>query len=430
MKLLKVLLPVLLISAGCCAQKITQQATINEQTKIIAGAERINVYLPLIKGKTVGIFANQTSMVGNTHLVDTLRKLGVEIKVIFGPEHGFRGTADAGEKVGNYIDEKTGINVVSLYGSKRRPSAEDVKDVDILIFDIQDIGVRFYTYISSLEEFIEGAFELGKPLMILDRPNPNGHYVDGPVLDKKYQSFIGRQTVPIVYGMTIGEYAFMIAGEKWLSEKANAKYAYYKTAKNSVDTPFHFQVIKCANYTHKSKYVLPVKPSPNIPNIQSIYLYPSTCFFEGTVLSEGRGTNKQFQVFGHPSLPKNLYSFTPNPNEGAKSSKLYGQLCYGWDLSGTPEEVFKMVDSKIQLKWLIEAYRLFPEKSKFFLLPKSGNMEESFFNKLAGNNDLWQQIKGGKSERDIRKSWEAKLSKFKKIRKKYLLYDDIESLRL
>ncbi len=429
MKLLKVLLPVLLITAGCFAQKTAQPATINEQTKIIAGAERINVYLPLIKGKTVGIFANQTSMVGNTHLVDTLRKLGVNIKVIFGPEHGFRGTADAGEKVGNYIDEKTGIKVVSLYGSKRRPSADDVKGVDFLIFDIQDIGVRFYTYISSLEEFMEGAFELGKPLMILDRPNPNGHYVDGPVLDKKYQSFIGRQAVPIVYGMTIGEYAFMIAGEKWLSEKANTKYAYYKTAKNSVDTPFHFQVIKCANYTHQSKYVLPVKPSPNIPNIQSIYLYPSTCFFEGTVLSEGRGTNKPFQVFGHPSLPKNLYSFTPNPNEGAKSSKLYGQLCYGWDLSGTPEEVFKMVDSKIQLKWLIEAYRLFPEKDKFFLLPKSGNMKESFFNKLAGNNDLWQQIKGGKSERDIRKSWEAKLSKFKKIRKKYLLYDDIESLR-
>ena len=429
MKLLKVLLPVLLITAGCFAQKTAQPATINEQTKIIAGAERINVYLPLIKGKTVGIFANQTSMVGNTHLVDTLRKLGVNIKVIFGPEHGFRGTADAGEKVGNYIDEKTGIKVVSLYGSKRRPSADDVKDVDILIFDIQDIGVRFYTYISSLEEFMEGAFELGKPLMILDRPNPNGHYVDGPVLDKKYQSFIGRQTVPIVYGMTIGEYAFMIAGEKWLSEKANAKYAYYKTAKNSVDTPFHFQVIKCANYTHQSKYVLPVKPSPNIPNIQSIYLYPSTCFFEGTVLSEGRGTNKQFQVFGHPSLPKNLYSFTPNPNEGAKSSKLYGQLCYGWDLSGTPEEVFKMVDSKIQLKWLIEAYRLFPEKNKFFLLPKSGNMEESFFNKLAGNNDLWQQIKKGKSAAEIRKSWEPKLSQFKKIRKKYLLYEDIESLK-
>ena len=427
MKFLKTLLPILLITAGCSAQKTAQQEITIATPKILVGAERINVYLPLIKGKTVGIFANQTSMVGNTHLVDTLRKLGINIKVIFGPEHGFRGTADAGEKVGNYIDEKTGIKVVSLYGSKRRPSAEDVKGVDLLIFDIQDIGVRFYTYISSLEEFMEGAFELGKPLMILDRPNPNGHYVDGPVLDKKYQSFIGRQTVPIVYGMTIGEYAFMIAGEKWLSEKANAKYAFYKTAKNSVDTPFHFQVIKCADYNHKSKYVLPVKPSPNIPNIQSIYLYPSTCFFEGTVLSEGRGTNKQFQVFGHPSLPKNLYSFTPNPNEGAKSSKLYGQVCYGWDLSGTPEEVFKMIDSKIQLKWLIEAYRLFPEKDKFFILPKSGNMEESFFNKLAGNNDLWQQIKAGKSEEEIKKSWEPKLSEFRKIRKKYLLYDDFES---
>jgi uncharacterized protein YbbC (DUF1343 family) len=366
-------------------------------------------------------------MVGNTHLVDTLRKLGVDINVIFGPEHGFRGTADAGEKIGNYVDEKTGIPVVSLYGAKRRPSPEDVKDVDILIFDIQDVGVRFYTYISSLEEFMEAAFEMGKPLMILDRPNPNGFYVDGPVLDKKYQSFIGRQAVPVVYGMTLAEYAMMIAGEKWLSEKANTRYDYYsKHAQNSADTPFHFQVIKNGNYTHKSKYVLPVKPSPNLPNIQSIYLYPSTCFFEGTVLSEGRGTDKQFQVFGHPSLPKNLYSFTPNPNEGAKSSKLYGQLCYGWDLSGTPEDVLKKTGNKIQLKWLMEAYRLFPEKDKFFILPKSGKMEESFFNKLAGNNDLWQQVRDGKSEEEIRKSWEPKLEEFKKIRKKYLLYPDFE----
>lgn len=417
MKLFKVLLPALLIVAVCSAQ---------EPTKVLAGADRINVYMPLIKGRTVGIFANQTSMVGNTHLVDTLMKLGVDIKVIFGPEHGFRGTADAGEKVGNYIDEKTGIPVVSLYGSKRRPVAEDVKNVDLLIFDIQDVGVRFYTFISSLEEFMEGAFELGKPLMILDRPNPNGHYVDGPVLDLKYRSFVGRQPVPIVYGMTIAEYAFMIAGEKWLSEKANAKYAYYKTAENSVDTPFHFQVIKCKGYDHKTKYVLPVKPSPNLPNIQSIYLYPSTCFFEGTVLSEGRGTNKQFQVFGHPSLPKNLYSFTPNPNEGAKSSKLYGQVCYGRDLSGTPEQVLAKVENKVQLKWLIEAYKLFPEKDKFFLEPKSGKMEESYITKLAGNNDLWQQIKEGKTEQEIRKSWEPMLSEFKQIRKKYLLYDDFE----
>lgn len=212
-----------------------------------------------------------------------------------------------------------------------------------------------------------------------------------------------------------------------MSDKANTRYDYYKNyAQNSADTPFHFQVIKNANYTHKSKYVLPVKPSPNLPNIQSIYLYPSTCFFEGTVLSEGRGTNKQFQVFGHPSLPKNHYSFTPNPNEGAKSSKLYGQVCYGWDLSGTPAEVATKVNNKIQLKWLMEAYQLFPEKDKFFILPKSGKMEESFFNKLAGNNDLWQQIVAGNSEEEIRKSWEPELSKFKTIRKKYLLYEDFE----
>ena len=421
MKLLKILLPFLLITTGSIGQQ-----TIPNQSSILTGADRINVYLPLIKGRTVGIFANQTSMVGNTHLVDTLQKLGIDIKVIFGPEHGFRGTADAGEKVGNYIDEKTGIPVVSLFGTKRRPSAEDVKDVDILIFDIQDVGVRFYTFISSLEEFMEAAFELGKPLMILDRPNPNGFYVDGPVLDKKYKSFVGMQPVPIVYGMTIAEYAFMIAGEGWLSEKANAKYAYYKTAENSADTPFHFQVIKCKGYDHKTKYVLPVKPSPNLPNIQSVYLYPSTCFFEGTVLSEGRGTDKPFQVFGHPSLPKNLYSFTPNPNEGAKSSKLYGQACYGWDLSGSPDEVAKKTGNKVQLKWLMEAYKLFPEKEKFFLLPKSGNMEESFITKLAGNNDLWQQIKEGKTEKEIRASWEPKLIEFKKIRKKYLLYEDFE----
>ncbi len=416
----------LLITLATSAQTADQHPAGNNKQLILTGADRVNVYLPLIKGRKVGIFANQTSMVGHTHLVDTLRKLGVDIKVIFGPEHGFRGTADAGEKVGNYVDEKTGIPVVSLYGSKRRPSAEDLKNVDLLIFDIQDVGVRFYTFISSLEEFMEAAFESGKPLMILDRPNPNGHYVDGPVLDLTYRSFVGRQPIPIVYGMTIAEYAFMIAGEGWLSEKANAKYAYYKTAENSVDTPFHFQVIKCKGYDHKSKYVLPVKPSPNLPNIQSIYLYPSTCFFEGTVLSEGRGTHKQFQVFGHPSLPKSLYSFTPNPNEGAKSSKLYGQLCYGWDLSGTPEEVWAKVQSNVQLKWLIEAYKLFPEKDKFFIVPKSGKMEESFFNKLAGNNELWQQIKTGKSEEAIKASWEPKLSEFKKIRKKYLLYDDFD----
>lgn len=396
------------------------------QQQIVTGAERINVYLPLIKDKKVGIFANQTSMVGNTHLVDTLFKSGVNIKVIFGPEHGFRGKADAGEKVANTIDAATGIPIISLYGSKKKPSAEDLKDIDILLFDIQDVGVRFYTYISSLQDFMEAAFENSKPLMILDRPNPNGHYVDGPILEKKFKSFVGMQPVPIVYGMTIAEYAFMIAGEKWLNEKANARHTYYKTAKNSADTPFHFQVIKCQNYTHKNKYILPVKPSPNIPSIQSIYLYPSTCFFEGTVLSEGRGTNQPFQVFGHPLLPKNLFSFTPNPNEGAKNSKLYGQVCYGWDLSGSPDEVFSKVNNQIQLKWLVEAYKLFPKKDSFFIIPKSGKEEDYFFNKLAGNATLRQQIKAGKTIAQIKKTWEPGLKKFRAIRKKYLLYPDFD----
>lgn len=410
-------LAILLIFVFGLTGVLAQKNSKNE-SRVIPGAERLNVYLPLIKGKRLGIFANQTSTVGNTHLVDTLRKAGVDIKVIFGPEHGFRGTADAGEKVGNYTDEKTGIPVVSLYGSKRKPSAEDVKDVDVLVFDIQDVGVRFYTYISSLEHFMEAAIELNKPLIVLDRPNPNGHYVDGPVLDKKYRSFIGMQPIPVVYGMTIGEYARMILGEKWLLANSMA------LLKKNPASKFKLTVVNCANYTHKSQYILPVRPSPNLPNIQSIYLYPSTCFFEGTVLSEGRGTDKPFQVFGHPSLPNTLYSFTPNPNEGAKNSKLYGQLCYGWDLSGSIEEVRKKVDNKLQLKWLIEAYKLFPEKDKFFILPKSGTMEESFFNKLAGNNELWQQIRDGKSEAEIRKSWEPALSTFKKIRKKYLLYAD------
>lgn len=425
LKFLTVTFALIILITSCSAQK-NQKAGNSavttghaQQTKIIPGAERISVYLPLIKGKRVGIFANQTSMVGNVHLVDTLKKSGVDVRVIFGPEHGFRGTADAGEKVGNYVDEKTGIPVVSLYGTKRRPSAEDLKDVDILIFDIQDVGVRFYTFISSLQEYMEAAMENSKPLLILDRPNPNGFYVDGPVLDAKFKSFVGMQPVPIVYGMTIAEYALMIAGEKWLSEKANQKYAYYLMAHNSTDTPFHFQIIKCQNYTHRSKYVLPIKPSPNLPEIQSVYLYPSTCLFEGTVLSEGRGTDKPFEVFGHPLLPHNLYSFVPKPNEGAKSSKHYYETCYGWNVHGTPEEVLKKVGSHIQLKWLMGAYKLFPGKDSFFLKTNS-------FNRLAGNDMLMQQIRSGVSEQQIRKSWEPALSEFKQVRKKYLLYPDFE----
>jgi uncharacterized protein YbbC (DUF1343 family) len=273
---------------------------------------------------------------------------------------------------------------------------------------------------------METAIENNLPLVVLDRPNPNGHYVDGPVLEAKFKSFVGMQPVPVVYGMTIGEYAQMILQEGWLSKEAMDAYTSNVLAATYAPgaTYFGLTVIPNANYTHKSRYVLPVKPSPNLPEIQSIYWYPSTCLFEGTVLSEGRGTAKPFQIFGHPSLPKNLYAFTPAPTEGAKSSKLYGEVCYGWNLGGSPAEVFKKVDNKIQLGYLIEAYKLFPKKDEFFILPKSGKPEESFFAKLAGTAQLMQQVRKGLSEKDIRKSWEPKLTQFKKIRKKYLLYPD------
>lgn len=393
--------------------------------QIKPGAEMTKEYLPLIKGKNVALFANPTSMIGKTHLADSLVKLGIKIKVIFGPEHGFRGDASAGEKVSSYVDKKTGIPVISLFGARNKPTAEDLKGIDIMVFDIQDVGVRFYTYISSFQQYIEAAIENKIPLIILDRPNPNGFYVDGPVLQPAFRSFIGMQPVPVVYGMTIGEYGKMLVGEKWLSEEANRQYELI-SKDHSANTQFFIRVIKNKNYDHSSKYILPVKPSPNLPDIQSIYLYPSTCFFEGTTLSEGRGTDKPFQVFGAPELPDNLYSFTPKSRPGAVSSKHYDELCYGWDLSGTPEEVLKKVDNRLQLKWLIEAYRLFPQKDSFFIRPKSGEMSKSFFSKLAGNNQLWQQITDGLPEQKIRESWQPRLDAFKKIRKKYLLYPDFE----
>ncbi len=410
------------ISVLSCLSQIQKAQTLypksNEKEttakEILPGAYRLDVYLPYLKNKRVGIFANQTSMVGNTHLVDTLKKLGINIVKIFGPEHGFRGTADAGEKVGTYTDKQTGIKVISLYGSKAKPTPEDLKDVDILLFDIQDVGVRFYTYISSLQYFEEAAFENHKPLIILDRPNPNGFYVDGPVLDTAFKSFVGMQPIPVVYGMTIGEYARMLAGERWLSKKANETSQFYEQAKATKDTPVHFLIVKCVNYTHESRYNLPVKPSPNLPDMMSIYRYPSTCFFEGTVMSEGRGTEHPFVIFGHPSLPDSLFSFTPHSSEGAKDPKLKDQLCYGWNTVNEP------VTKKLELKWLLQAYKLFPDKDEFFLKAKNGAY---FFDKLAGSKMLRQQLKEGKSEEEIRKSWQPHLDAFKKIRKKYLLYE-------
>ena len=406
--------------AVVCQPTANKSAIAHLQSEIITGAERMQVYLPMLKGKSVAVFANQTSMVKNTHLVDTLLSCGIKVVKIFGPEHGFRGDADAGEHVGDAKDKKTGIPVISLYGNHKKPTPEDLKDVDVLIFDIQDVGVRFYTFISSLQYYLEAALENHKPLLILDRPNPNGFYVDGPVLDMNFKSFVGMQPIPIVYGMTIGEYALMLANEKnMLSKEANAINAYNVSTNPTVDTPFHVQVIKCKNYDHNTKYILPVMPSPNLKEMQAIYLYPSTCFFEGTVLSEGRGTDKPFEYFGHPSLPKNLFAFTPQPNAGAKSSKCFYQQCYGWNLSGSNEEVLKKVNCKIQLKYLKEAYKLFPEKDTFFL-------KNNFINKLAGNDQLMQQIKEGKTESEIRKSWKPGITTFKATRKKYLLYTDFE----
>jgi uncharacterized protein YbbC (DUF1343 family) len=379
---------------------------------IIPGAERMELYLPLLKGKSVAIFANQTSMVKNTTLVDTLLSKGVKIVKIFGPEHGFRGDADAGEELGNGVDKKTGITIVSLYGNHKKPTPDDLKNVDVIIFDLQDVGVRYYTFIASLQYCLEAALENQKLFLLLDRPNPNGFYVDGPVLDPKFKSFVGMQPVPIVYGMTLGEYATMLIGEKLLSADANKNAA--------INITSCFTVIKCKNYDHNSKYILPVMPSPNLKEMQAIYIYPSTCFFEGTVLSEGRGTDKPFEIFGHPALPKTLYSFTPRPNAGAKNSKCFYQLCYGWNISGTTEKALKIVDGKIQLKYLLEAYKLFPGKDSFFL-------KTNFFNNLAGNDILMHQIKDGKTEAQIKQSWEPALRNFKKTRKKYLLYKDFTS---
>jgi uncharacterized protein YbbC (DUF1343 family) len=388
------------------------------------GAERLSTYLPLLKGKKVGVFANHTSLVGQSHLVDTLKSCGINIVTIFAPEHGFRGDADAGEKVGNSTDPKTGLPIVSLYGSKRRPTPAELAALDVVVFDVQDVGVRFYTYISSLEEFMNAAFEAGKPFLLLDRPNPNGFYVDGPVLEPAFKSFVGMQPVPVVYGMTIGEYAQMLIGEKWLSAKANAYAQHMQNTEPSADTPFHFMVVKCENYTHLSYYTLPVAPSPNLPNMQSVLLYPSTCFFEGTNLSLGRGTSKPFQVYGHPAINPTLFSFTPKSVTGAKNPPLLNQTCYGRDLSGIKIDITKPEWQKIQLSYLMDAYQLYPDKATFFLKPDKNN--QYFFNKLAGNAMLMEQLKAGTDEATIRKSWEPGLIAFKQVRKKYLLYPDFE----
>lgn len=365
---------------------------------IRVGADRTDMYISIIKGKSVAIVANQTSLIKNTHLVDSLVSLGIKVKKVFSPEHGFRGDADAGEKVLTYKDSKTGLQVISLYGKKNKPQPADLKDIDIVIYDIQDVGVRFYTYISTLHYVMEACAENKKQLIVLDRPNPNGHYIDGPVLEEKYKSFVGLHPVPVVYGMTVAEYAKMINGEGWLKSKIKCDLIY----------------ILNDNYDHNKMYELPVRPSPNLPNMCAIYLYPSLALFEGTIVSVGRGTNLPFQVIGHPTLQNAKYTFTPKSNEGAKDPMYNGQVCSGYDLRDFGN-VYMKNNKMLYLFWLQGTYRDTPDKTKYF---------NDYFNNLAGNASLKQQVIDGLSEEAIRKSWEAGLTKFKETRKKYLLYKD------
>ena len=365
------------------------------QKKIIISAAKIDAYIPLLKQKKVGIVAHQASIISSTkntiHLVDLLRKKNVSIRKVFAPEHGFRGTADAGEKVENIVDSKTQLPIISLYGKNRKPNKEQLKGIEIMVFDLQDVGVRFYTYLSTLHYVMEACAENNIPLIVLDRPNPNAHYIDGPVLNLEHKSFVGMHPVPIVYGMTIGEYAQMINGEKWLS--------------NSIKCDL--TVIPLKNYTHQTTYELTVRPSPNLPNKKSIALYPSLCLLEPTKVSIGRGTDLQFQVYGHPGFPKTDFSFVPKSNFGSKNPKYNGQLCYGENLTNVNPP------SKIELKWLLNAYSTFSEKESFFL---------KGFERISGVSNLKKQLIEGVNEKTIRDSWTDGLNEFKKTRTKYLLY--------
>ena len=406
-KFLKSTFLFVLISAASCGntsskeQKISSETPKNDQIisqqKIILGSERTSAYLPLLKGKKIGIIGNQTSVIpsekGFTHLVDSLIAVDVKVKKVFAPEHGFRGTADAGEIIKDGKDLKTGLPIISLYGNNKKPSPEQLEGLDVLIFDIQDVGARFYTYISTLHYVMEAAAENDIPVIVLDRPNPNGHYIDGPILEPQHQSFVGMHPVPVVHGLTIGEYAKMINGQNWLEKDLKAD----------------LTVVEMQNYNHDMKYELPVKPSPNLPNQKAINLYPSLCFFEGTNVNAGRGTSKQFQVFGSPFLPKDKYEFTyvPESNEGAKNPKHLGKTCHGKDLTDTPYLDF------INLEWLINAYHNTSEKGEFF---------NAFFTNLAGTKKLQQQIEAGATPEEIRATWQPGLEEYAKVREKYLLY--------
>lgn len=401
-----------------CQAQVPQSLKLEEillSNTVLTGADNHKSYLPLLKNRKIGILTNQTGTVKDItilressvedeltiqtfeskielkHVVDFLIENEVNVQKIFAPEHGFRGTADAGELIKDGKDSKTGLPIISLYGNNKKPTPEQLSGIDVMLFDLQDVGARFYTYISSLHYLMEACAENNIPLIVLDRPNPNGNIVDGPTLEMENKSFVGMHPIPVLHGMTIGEYAKMINGEKWLN--------------NGIQCDL--TVIECLNYDRNKPYSLPVKPSPNLPNDKSINLYASLCFFEGTNVSVGRGTDKQFQIFGSPFLKNMDYSFTPKPNLGAKDPLHNGKVCYGRDLS----EVENV--NRLELKWLIEAYQNTPDKTKFF---------NNFFIKLAGTSKLQQQIEQGLNEVEIRKSWEKDLEAFRKTRDKYLIY--------
>lgn len=374
-----------------CSAQMNRTKTVSA---VQTGAEQMGLYLPALQGKRVGLVVNHTSRVGRSHVVDSLIARGVTIKTIFAPEHGFRGQATDGEEISSNRDTRTGIMITSLYGKNRKPTPQQMDSLDIVVFDIQDVGARFYTYISTMQYVMEACAESGKPMIILDRPNPNGHYIDGPVLDMKFKSFVGMNPIPVVYGLTIGELARMMNGEGWLEG--------HKTCP--------LTIVPLKNYTHQTPYTLPVPPSPNLPNQQAVLLYPSICFFEGTVVSLGRGTDKQFQVIGSPYTKYGPYTFTPVDKPGAINPPLEGQLCYGLDLSGITVQ-----KQGLMLTYFFDFFKRATDKSKFFLAT-------NYIDRLAGTDQLRLQLLAGVPEDKIRRSWEPQLNTYKQIRKKYVLY--------
>lgn len=403
--IMKFLLPLIVTLSFCSPRSDSSSSAATERTKIKTGAEQTEKYLPYLKNKRVAILANRTSVVGKTHLVDTLQQSGINIVKVFGPEHGFRGNASAGMEVHDEKDAATGIPVISLYGKKNKPTKEDLADVDIMVYDLQDVGCRFYTNINALARLMEACYENGKELLILDRPNPNGYLIDGPVLDMQYKSGIGMFPIPIAHGLTIGEFAQMVNGEGWLPNKVKCK----------------LTIIKVANYNHDMPYVLPVNPSPNLNTPQSILLYPSTCLFEGTYLNHGRGTLYPFTIIGSPELKgKYDFSYTPTSIKGMAETPLFmNQVCYGLDLRNYDVSILRK-KKQINLQWMIELYNASPYKEKFFDSKLSNQINT--IEKLEGSGLLRQQIKEGRSEAEIRQSWEPGLSAYKEMRKKYLLY--------